>query len=104
MFLLPFAALPRKDTIYKPFSLYLHREKYSFLHQMSRFGGETCSEPPFVHQMSRFGGETVGKMGLGIAGRAGNDRRRLLSVEKTGKLSEMMYICGKDHKDECICK
>ncbi len=81
-----------------------------FLHQMCRLGGETCSEPPFVHQMSRFGGETVGKMGLGLpvepamTKRAGNDRRRLLSVEKTGKLSEMMYICGKDHKDECICK
>ena len=77
---------------------------------MCRLGGETCSEPPFVHQMSRFGGETVGKMGLGLpvepamTKRAGNDRRRLLSEEKTGKLSEMMYICGKDHKDECICK
>ncbi len=77
---MPFAALPRKDTIYKPFSLYLHREKYTFVHQMGCFGGETYSELPFVHQMHcfrgeiyselpfvhqmcHFRGETVGKMG-----------------------------------------
>lgn len=75
----PFAALPRKDTIYKPFSLYLHCEKYSFVHEMGRFRGEMCFEQRFVHQKGCFCGE---------------DR----------KLPEMMYICGKDHQDECICK